>query len=55
MSTIGKIPIDPRPQLSQLMVIARNMDAGRSPMAGARQTLPGVDRYVMEEARGACS
>jgi hypothetical protein len=53
MSTIGKVPTNLQPQFSQLMVIARNLDAGRSPMAGARQTLPGVDRYVMEEARRA--
>ena len=47
------VPTDSRTQNSQLMIVARNMDAGRSPMAGVRQTLPGVDRYIMEEARRA--
>jgi hypothetical protein len=42
------VPRDPRPQYSQLMFAAKNMDSGREPMAGARQTLPGVDRYVLD-------
>jgi hypothetical protein len=53
MPSIGKVPTDSRPQFSQLMIIANNLDRGRSPLAGARQTLPGVDRYVLEEARRA--
>jgi hypothetical protein len=42
------VPTDPRPQLSQMMLVAKNLDANRSPMAGARQTLPGVDRWVKD-------
>jgi hypothetical protein len=45
------VPTDPRPQLSQMMFAARNMDSGREPMAGARQTLPGVDRWVEDPPR----
>jgi hypothetical protein len=41
------VPIDPRPQLSQMMLAAKNMDSGREPMAGARQV--GPDRYIFED------
>jgi hypothetical protein len=41
------VPRDPRLQYSQLAVIAANMDAGREPMAGARQV--GPDRYILED------
>jgi hypothetical protein len=41
------VPTDPRPQYSQMMLAAKNMDSGREPMAGARQV--GPDRYVLEE------
>ena len=43
------VPRDPRPQFSQLAIVALNMDAGRSPMAGARQV--GPDRFIMEDSR----
>jgi hypothetical protein len=49
MPTIGKVPRDPRPQITGLMAAAINMGRGRPAGYGVIPVASG--RYIMEDSR----